>query len=373
MNIGYLGKNKQVLQWFKEIEEIKEVTVFTSVDELKASKIEHFYLEKEEYQSLDFFNIREKKPHAELLLLIEEGDDFGRNICVTHDITPIENTMEEANFKKLIRLKWFGKGDASLYKNVIAISGTHRGAGTTQISFALAQSLFELNTKSLVIGCNPYNPGEVPNVPMQHSLDTVYQYLENGVINDFEGIKKYFSEVGNFTYLMGNRNYYMAPEIKREPILKLIEIVKPHFDHIILDVGSFYDNYMPITALQCSDTHFLVATQEDVSTKEYIRWKEQVLDAFDFNPTHQYLVVNKFKNESVKTLKQIEEQLQSTPLSVIPYFPDAFDTEIENGFLYNAGYKAFNRGIIGIARLMVNNLIDVPKESKKRFQLFSKK
>ncbi|MDA6131192.1 hypothetical protein OSK38_27985, partial [Escherichia coli] len=80
------------------------------------------------------------------------------------------------------------------------------------------------------------------------------------------------------------------------------------FDVVLIDVGAFYDSYLPIKALQMSNTHILVSSQEQLSIDEYRRWQEQVLNRFSFHPKSRYQIVNKHASKAIITTKHLEEK-----------------------------------------------------------------
>ncbi|WP_430510686.1 AAA family ATPase [Gottfriedia solisilvae] len=377
MNLAYLVKSGELKRWIEENISFQEKTSFNSIQELNQSKsFDCIILENDNFESTDIIQLRKSHEDSKIMIFIEQNDEMFNKVCSGYSIQTEPKPSNKEDFEILIKGEWFNI-NISEYKNVIAIHGTHRQAGTTQIALGLATSLTELNMKNiLVIGLNPYNPGMIPNINIQkgHTLDNVYKMIQSGVISEFENLKKYFTKVGTIEYLVGNTNLYDAPSYNGEPIKKIINLVKDHYDQVILDIGSYYDNYLPITGLQHADTHILVATQEFISTYEYKNWKDSVLDKFEFNPTYSHLVINKHASNLTKSAKQVESELNIPILAYIPFFPEYADAEYTNGFIYAFSDKWFNAEINTIAKSIIHSHVhdDVPVEKKQRWKIFGK-
>lgn len=365
----------------KPTEDLKRIVLLTSqfsdeiqiqsLDEImKDRKIEVIITEKNDLSSPDVIQMRDQFSNHKILILADSVDAFFQKTCLAHDVLLIPKSLSEKERLKLIQKSWFGLEDQTEFHNVVAIHGTHRQVGVTQIALSLGLKLGDFNLKTLVIGLNPYNPGEIHNVEAPYSFEQIYDLVENNVITDGESLTPYLLKQNSFYYLVGNRDYYKALMFEKKPIERLIHIAKDHFDIVLLDIGSFYDGHLPLTGLECSNTHILVSSQESISFSDYKRWKEQVLVRFSFHPKSIYQVVNKMASRAIITSKQLRDAHNIDILAQIPYFPEANDAEIEQGILYQADYRPFNKIIEGIARAIQEEIlegINTPKRSLLNF------
>ena len=339
-----------------------------SLDDLgKERRVEALLLERGDMSAHDVLLLREKFPLLKILIIYDEYDEFFNKSCITHDVHSLSKQIGEKEILRILQVEWFGLEEATEFQNVVAIHGTHRQVGTTQIALSIGNTLAELNYKVAVLGLNPYNPGELRPYKTKYSLDQVYDLLEGGVIKNGDDLKKYMLEIGKLHYLVGNADFYKSPQFEKEPIEHLIDVAKSYFDVVVLDVGSFYDSFLAITALERSNTHILVATQENLSINEYNRWKKQFLSRFSFHPKNSYMVVNKYASNAIITPKQLEQTHNTNLLAQIPYFPEAADAEYEEGILSRAGYKAYFKVIEGLAKSVANDVMNFKEDKSKSF------
>lgn len=357
-------EHRGAVDYFQEIESVIDISSLEELD--KFPKVKGLLLERNNLTSPDLLTFREKHPKIKVILILdEEKDELFRRACITHDIMPLSHETPAEIIRQIIEKDWLEIETASEYENIIAIHGTHRQVGVTEISLGIAKVMRELNRNVVVVGLNPYNPGEIPTIETKYSLDYVYSLFQNGIPTDIETLKSYMIEMDGFHYLVGNRDYYRAPEFEKAPIEDLVESLRNHFDVIILDLGSFYDNFLPIAGLRIADTHLLVAAQEDLSIREYNRWKKQFLIGLDIQPKNQHLIVNKYASQAVVTPKKLQDELGVELLCQIPYFPEANDAQIEDGYLANSDYRPYVKSIIGLTKALLNE-VGTPSETKKR-------
>lgn len=367
MKVAIIGTSTKLKNLFDRLLQFNEYVSVENFDELKKEKkIRYVFSERGDLVAADLNQIRLNFPDVKILILSKTEDQFFEKTCLVHDILYLNESMGEMKCVELIQKKWFNQVQKNEYHNVIAIHGTHRSTGVTQTALSLGHVIGGLGLKTLVIGLNPFSPGEYPSVTGTYSFETIYELVENQVINDGETLLPYLSDLDYFKYLIGNRDFYKALTFQPEPIQRLIDIAKEYFNIVILDVGAFYDSFMAKVALESSNTHVLISTQEHQATEEYIRWKNQILSLFDCTPKSHYQVVNKYASKAIIQSKQLESTLQIPVLTEIPHFPESADAIMTEGILYFADYKPYYRAIDGLARALVGEVIpDEPKPVKK--------
>lgn len=343
-----------------------------SIDELKKEKkVEVIVMNQGELKHTDITQLRSDFPSKKILIVTESIEPFFEKICIAHDIMLISKEWSERDQLDTIQRVWFGLEEQTEYHNVIAIQGTHRQVGVTQTALSIGHTLGTYNYKTLVIGLNPYNPGEDHKKKSTYSFDLVYDLIQSNIITDGASLLPYLEEYKHFFYLPGNRDFYRAQNFDKKPVQQLIQYAKDYFQVVILDVGSFYDSYLSLTGLELSNTHILVSSQEQYSLDEYKRWNEQVLSLFEFKPKLRYQVVNKFASKAIITNSHLEEKNEIPILTQIPFFPEANDALIEDGILCFAEYKHYNKAIDGIAKVIGDEIIYASTFEKKGTSLFS--
>ncbi len=364
MQIALKTKRQNISELFQDSPYIEDTLNINEISEIaKNKKVKGVIFDREEHTSHDILEFREQFPDINAIVLQDQEDELFKKSCLAHNIQVLLSDVEDEILLGVINEEWFGASHQGPEVNIIAVRGTHRQAGTTQTSLSMARSIAAYDHKAAVVGLNPYNPGSLPNLDEKYSLDQVYDLLESGVIKDSESLMKYFIDVDGFYYLVGNKDLYRALSFKREPIDYMISLLKENFDTIIFDVGSFFDSYLAMTGLQQAQTHILVGTQEWCSISDYKRWQEQYLTAFDLEPDHSYLIVNKYSAHAIISPKQLEESVDIGVLSYIPFFPESADAEYDDGILFDTNYKPYNKAINGIVKALIED-IDESKRKK---------
>ena len=345
--------------------------VVTDLEELvKDKKLDVLVMEQKDLTANDIIQIRYQFQSVKILIVAEQIDSFFEKSCIAHEVLLISNEWSQREQLDTIQKAWFGLEEQTEYHNVVAIHGTHRQVGVTQTALAVGNALGSFNYKTLVIGLNPYNPGEDPKRTATYSFEQIYDLIQSNVITSGESLIPYLEKYDHFYYLTGNRDFYKALSFDRKTVEQLIHIAKDHFQAVVLDVGSFYDSYLPLTGLQMSNTHILVSSQEHIAVSEYKQWKEQVLSRFDFHPKTTYQVVNKYASKAILTSKHLEEKLEQPILTQIPFFPEANDALIEDGMLYLSEYAPYNKVIDGIARAIGDEILAITNNEKEKKPFF---
>jgi hypothetical protein len=354
----------------------ESVEVQTVEEILKEKKIEVIISEQRDLQSNDIIQLRNTFPNQKIFIVADYIEPFFEKSCITHDVLLISKEWGERERLDLIQKTWFGLEEQTEYHNVVAIHGTHRQVGVTQLALSIGHTLGTFNYKTLVIGMNPYNPGELSIRKTNYTFDQVYDLIQSNVIYDGDSLLPYLDKHDHFYYLPGNLDFYKATSFEEKPIERLIHFAKEHFHIVLLDIGAFYDSYLSIVGMKLSNTHILVSSQDQISLDEYKRWKEQVLSRFDFHPKSTYQVVNKYASKATLQLKHLEETHEVPILTHVDFFPEANDAVIHDGILAYVGWPPFNRVIEGIARAIGDEVLattNYEKKDKSIFSIFSRR
>lgn len=367
MKTAIIQGNEQLQRLVDFTRQFSNTVEVQSFEELqKDKKIEVIVTAQRNIAHSDLIQIRNMFQKQKIVIVAEKIDPLFARTCTAHDILLLSNEWTEREQLNTIQKVWFGLEEQTEYHNVIALHGTHRQVGLSQLVLSIGHTLGTFNYKTVVIGLNPYNPGEVENHKATYSFDQVYDLIQTNVIHDGESLMPYLEKNEHFSYLPGNRDFYKAMSFEAKPVERLIDFAKEKFDIVLLDVGSFYDSYLPLTGLQLSNIHILVSSQDQISTEEYKRWKEQILNRFEFFPKSVYQVVNKYASKAIITLKQLEDTHDIPILAQVPFFPEANDAVIEDGILALSGYNSYNRAIEGISKAIGAEVLASANNSKEQ-------
>lgn len=372
MKVAIIGPTeplKNLVLFTRQFSSQVECNSFEEV--IKDKKVDVLLTERGSLQANDIIQLRSQFPAKKIIVLADVFDPFFEKSCLAHDVLLLSKEWSEREQLNVIQKQWFGLEEQTEYHNVIAIHGTHRQVGTTQVALSVGHTLGSFNYKTLVIGLNPFNSMDDHKRKDGYSLDQVYELIQSNVITDGQSLIPYLEKYDSFYHLPSNRDFYKALTFEEKTISTLIHIAKEHFQAVILDVGGFYDSFLTLTGMKLSNTHILISSQEQQSLDEYERWNEQILSRFEFFPKTKYQVINKFGSKSIITMTLLQEKLEVPVLTHIPYFPEANDAIVEDGILYFSEYKPFNKAIDGIAKAIGDELTAASNNGKEGKGLLS--
>ncbi|MBH0167154.1 hypothetical protein IHV12_19705 [Fictibacillus sp. 7GRE50] len=378
MKVAYLSQNVTFEQSIEKINQITELLKISDISEI-THKHEGIIFEQTNLDTVDLINLREQFPEMKMTMIATVLNETLINVCHGNNITVIQDTVSSNEFMKMILLDWFGIEKRRMdYNTVFSISGTHSQVGVTQLALCLASELSSLNLKVGVLGLNQYNAGDIPDKETDYSFDSLYASIENGIFEkeyqrDKNKLKSLMLELDGFYYLVGNRDRKFASEqfYKVDAIQKLIEIAKQEFDIVLLDLGSIYDTASVVAGLKCSTTHLLVATQQDISAKNFKQIRNQILKELGYTENQFQLIINKHSVNAAYTARLLTDHLGIPLVGKIPYVPGAEDIEIAHGIIASEAGKAFNKAIHTIARSITTSLVEGEMPKLKKKSLFS--
>lgn len=370
MKIATISKRSEL---FNNLSNDFNFVFFENIEELKKSKrISYLIMDGDELTSTDLLTIRDDFPKMKIILLINKGEDtFFEKACITHDIVTISKNVDSDDLKTCLETQWFDK-KSDPENNVIAIMGTHSQVGVTHTALSIAKVMSEYNVRAVVIGLNPYNPGIVPKLESKPTLDQLYPLLESGAVVDEKGIANFLNEIDGFYYLPGNTDFYRSPSYKGEPVEDLVQILKKVYDYVILDCGSFYDNFLPITGLRIADTHLLIGSQEYDSINLFKTWEARILSKINIQAKTKHMILNKYSSGALLTAKYIQERIQYPILGHLPYVPGGSDDVQNYNLLINGDFKPYYKASVKLTKAILNKQSE-PKRTKKKslFAVFS--
>lgn len=373
MKVSYYASNSDLKSHLSGHSEVTQVNEVSTIEDLKDKKykMDGLIADTSAVSPTELIEIRELFPEAKMLLLLSEDLSAPhQRVCAAYSIDSVSQSSQE-NIIQFLNKNWFAI-EENKFENVISISGTHPQAGSTQVAFSFANSIVTKGFKACVIGLNAYNPGEVAGHDEAQSFDMLYTALANNVAT-FEQIKQMMVQVNEFDYLVGNRNPLKSATFDVVSVELLVEIVKDHYDLVILDTGATYDNALSLGGLLNSGVHILVGTQQSISYQSFERWQNLVLKDLGYTADQFSLLVNKYAPAASISQKQLDDYLGTTLYGYLPYFPGAEDYELENGAILTYATKEYEKQV---SQMVTGILSDTgfakgySKPKKKKFGIF---
>lgn len=379
MKVAFMSQNTGFEASIEKINQITELIKISDVGEI-THRHEGLIFDQTNLDTVDLINLRDQFPEVKMAMIAQVLSETLINVCHGNNITVIHDKVPPNEFMKVLLLEWFGIEKRRMdYNTVFSLSGTHSQVGVTQLALCLASELSSFNLKVGVLGLNQYNAGDIPGKETDYSFDSLYASIENGIFEkeyqrDKNKLKSLMLELDGFYYLIGNRDKRFASEsfYNMEAIQKLIEIAKQEFDIVLLDLGSIYDTASVVAGLKYSTTHLLVATQQDISARNFKQIRNQILKELGYTEDQFQLIINKHSVNAAYNARLLTDQLGIPLVGRVPYVPGAEDIEIAHGIISNEAGKPFNKAIHTIARAITTSLVEgnMPKLKKKSFFSF---
>ncbi len=218
-------------------------------------------------------------------------------------------------------------GTSRTNAKVISVFGTKGGTGKTTMSVNLAMSLQKTKKRVAIIDLDLQfgDVGVFLNVP---KFDTILDLVSEGVYNAVTVNSYLYKHDSGLKILCAPNSPEYSELIKPEHISQIVEVMKPEFDYIIIDLGPIIDD-CALQALDISDNIFFI-TNPEISTLKNTKTCIGVLDKIDLKEKTK-IILNKSGNSDV-TQRDMEAALGMEMALVVP--DDAKNTIL-----------AINRGI----------------------------
>lgn len=365
MRVAAITDNEDLGRFLKD-STVYDASIIHSYSDVDLSKYACFIFDQSKVELFHIMSIRERFESMKIIMLKKDKILEDEKVYIAHDVKIIPYHSSFSDFNQYIDSLLLEHHHEERFSNVIAISGTHSQVGVTQTALSIANAINDNDKNVCVIGLNPYNSGVLSTLEPTDSLDQAYGLIKNDILNEKKFISM-FKDVNGVKYLIGNEDVVKIIEFEIEPIEKLIDLASKTFEIVILDLGAFYDNPLPLTGLKLSNMHLLVSSQQELSPKLFKKWFKKVLEPLNLLPSESYLLVNKYRDDLSKTLQQISKEFDMTVMGKLPFLLGAIDDEQIHGTLYQANQKAYTKSVQKVAKGLIGEFsIDGEPKEKKR-------
>lgn len=133
-----------------------------------------------------------------------------------------------------------------------------------------------------------------------------------------------------------------------EKVRTIIECVAREYEYIVVDMQSMMEE-PNLTILDISDEVFMIITPEIPALSRMVAWL-RLMDKLGFQRKRIRLILNKFREQGLISVKDIEKRIGQKLLGVIPYDYETIVTSINTAQLIVEG-KPFCPVSVGISNL----------------------
>lgn len=261
--------------------------------------------------------------------------------------------------------------------NVVTFFSTNSNIGTTSTTLSVGKALAE--GSDLKVGVLLLNAWDAGTDTFEHDgnhLDDIKGRLSSqSIMTNEEFFSMFHMEDKDRLYILaGNRNTKLERLYSKEEISYLIDKAKSHFDVVVIDAGSHFDNANIIQSLYQSDLRILMSNQQVKTQRRFQQLYKDVLNPLGFSATNDFLMVlNNYSDEAyLNDSKIIQRESGVRNLTHIPHNPNGMIAEMEKHILYTYNEPAYREAIRIIAFAIGNSFdLDIEfEETGKRKTIF---
>lgn len=228
--------------------------------------------------------------------------------------TLIESVKTVYNTEISHRMALSGYQGLGHTSKVVTVFGTKGGSGKTTIAVNLAVCLAKKRKKVALIDLD-LQYGDANLFLNLNTNDTLYELVQGYADFDIDTIRSYMMTHSSGVHVLSApQSPEYADFIKKEHIEKLLNVIRPYYDYLIIDVASSF-NDSTIMAID-SSTLILMVTGLDVSILRNSKISLKVLESLKQNKKVM-TVVNRDTKGTI-TINDVKKILQCPVAAVIP-------------------------------------------------------
>lgn len=243
--------------------------------------------------------------------------------------------------------------------HVITFFSSVSNIGTTSTCLSVAKALSKhTKAKIGVLLLNAWDKGTYQLDYQGEYLDTIKSKIENQVIGSKEEFLSLFHMVEQDSlYILGGNRYTKLERLYDvESIHYLIQLAKQHFDLVLIDAGSHFDNALMVQALYESDMRFFVVNQQPKVIERFNSIFDEILYPLGYKRSDFLSIINQYVDKpQFPKPKMIGEELNMINITILPQIEDALFTELERKTLYEFSDEVYNTAIYAIVRSITTN------------------
>ena len=197
---------------------------------------------------------------------------------------------------------------------IVTVFGTKGGSGKTTIAVNLAVNLATQRKKVALLDLN-LQYGDANIFLNMESNDTVYELVQGYTDFDIDTIKSYMSiHSSGVEVLSAPKSPEFAEFITKEHVEKLLNIIRPYYDYIIIDVAASF-NEITLLAIE-SSSMILMVTGLDISILRNTKISLKVLESL--KQQHKVVMVINRVSKGTITVEDAKKILQRPLGAAIP-------------------------------------------------------
>lgn len=236
---------------------------------------------------------------------------------------------------------------------IITVFGTKGGSGKTTIAVNLAVKIAKQRKKVALVDLD-LQYGDVSIFMNLDTNDTLYELIQGYTNFDIDTVKNHMMfHSSGVNVLSAPKSPEYAEYITKEHIEKLINVIRPYYDYIIIDVASNL-NESTLTALDCS-TLILLVVGLDVSILKNSKISLKILESLQ--QKHKVMMVINRESKGSITVNDAKKLLQCPLATTIPSDWKIVGSALNMGipFVLNASKSKVANSITELTNIVIGN------------------
>ena len=229
-------------------------------------------------------------------------------------VSTIKNTYDKYNEKLS---KQTSHEEQSYDAKIISFYSSKGGVGKSVLAVNSAIVLSkEVAKKTLLLDLD-LQFGDISMLVNQYNKKTILDIVEDGQLDTYENIKPYiYSYNENLDIVFAPRKPEAAEYIGKESVEKLVEVLKKHYQVIIIDTGVNF-NDITLHVLDLSETILFVSTMEIVALKN-TKLGLGVMESLGYEKNKVKLIINRFNPNYGISKGEVEVAFKDNIVAMIP-------------------------------------------------------
>jgi len=200
---------------------------------------------------------------------------------------------------------------------IISFFSAKGGVGKSMLALNMSLIIHEKLGKKVLLMDLDLQFGDIALMINKQSELTIKELFDDSPITSFEAIKPYlFKYKDNCDMLFAPKDPESAEYISNEQIKSILEILKKHYDVIIIDTGVNY-NEVTLNALDISD-HIIIVTSLEVTGLKNTKLSLRVMQSLNYDESKVKLLINMSHEKFGVTKANVQKAFNFEILGYIP-------------------------------------------------------
>ena len=258
---------------------------------------------------------------------------------------------------------------------VISLFSPCGGCGTTFLAANIATKLADFSKKKVLISDMDLQFGTVELMMGLRPTKNTAELCSGIQIKSHDVMHYVLKSKKGIDILPRPRHPEESELFVPEKVRTILEYAAREYEYTVVDMQSMMEE-PNLTILDLSDEIFMVITPEIPALSRMVAWL-RLMDKLGFQKKRIRIILNKYREEGLISISEIEKRIRHKLLGVIPYDYETIVTSVNTGNLIVEG-KPFCPVSVGISNLARESLFaqqdddaaEAKGESPKSFSLW---